>query len=121
MNRVLATVVASFIVIVPGFTFGRAGTLDTPRIAVPAGVDLAAVNAVLRDKKFRFAGGHYVNAATDLYYSGDAADLSEFIKALAGCESLTVDVQFATLKKEASGVVTSNGLPVAAPGQWHVS
>lgn len=117
MKRLL--LVACFLV-VPVVAFGRAGTLDTPRIAVPAGTDLSAVNAVLKDKRFKFAGGHYINSATDLYYAGDGADLSEFLKALTRCPGVTVDVQFASLKKEANGVITSNGIPVAAAGQWHV-
>ena len=103
---------------------GRAegGILDSPSIALPAGVQYDALE-VLADKQYRFIRGSHINWSTNLYYAGEAKDLGAFLTALIEIPGTTVSIRFS---KEA-GVATVPAFNEAnetigdEPCQWRVN
>jgi len=102
----------------PAYPLG--GLLKKPEIAMKDPERMKSVMRVLTDKKYRFAGGIFINAHTTLFYSGDTGSLNLFLDALAKVENTSVQVKFS---KEASGTTLSLGDRTleTGPSQWRVS
>ncbi|MDB6135178.1 MAG: hypothetical protein JWM59_3421 [Verrucomicrobiales bacterium] len=80
---------------------GLAGTLDCPSLSFPSGFSNGEeIMKVLSNKKFRFAGGCFVNAVSTLRYEGDAASLNEFLTRLAACKGVKLSVSFSDANEE---------------------
>jgi hypothetical protein len=98
------------------------GILDSPSIALPAGVQFDALK-VLADKRHRFIRGSHINWSTALSYAGEAKDLNTFITALLDIPGTTVTVRFS---KEAGVAIVpafnkANEAIGDEPCQWRVN
>ena len=89
-----------------------AGKLDHPSLSFPSGFQGSEdIMKVLSDKKFRFAGGSFINAVSTLRYEGDAASLNDFLARLATCKGVKLSVGFNDGKTD---LVTGGDAPEAA-------
>jgi hypothetical protein len=122
VNRVTTLIVlACGLLLVTRQTLALSETLHEPAIRFPAGVDAArarAVEAVLKDKHFKFVDGlvsHWEpDWATTLVYDGDTRSLDEFLRDLSRVKGMRVRVTFSRdLSKE-----TGTGLK---SGSWWVN
>jgi hypothetical protein len=79
--------------------FGAAGKLDKPGIAVPSrdgAPDAAAtaINAVLAKHEKQYAGGHFLNAHTELTFAGGTKTINSLLAELSKVEGAAIYVKF---------------------------
>ncbi len=86
----------ALLVMVPTSAFALAGLLSRPSIAFSTNSKPShdMVMKVLANKKYKFVTGSFVNWSTTMWYSGNAADLTEFLDGLAQFDGLKLLVKY---------------------------
>ena len=97
------------------------GSLNAPSISVSAasGRDAKDWLAVLANKKYQFVVGDFINASTNLYYSGDTDKLNSFLADLTAIDGTVVRVLFSKEAKTATSAFGGAGSP-SGPCQWYI-
>lgn len=85
--------------------FALAGVLKSPSIAIavdasgsPKSPGLKKALDVLRDKKYEYVIGSFINSASRLCYAGETDDLNRFLDELAKIDGIQVSVSFSREK-----------------------
>lgn len=108
--RHLAAFLSVSLIALCSHAFGLAGDLDAPSLSFPVNSESQqSVTKVISDKQFKFLRGHFVNAASTLMFSGDAAALNSFLSMLAQCKGAKVEVTFNDSQGDSSWTLTHTG------------
>jgi len=121
MRRLCAIAVALLSLAAARDAFALGGTLDSPSIAVSAASGREAKDwlGVLANKKYKFIVGDFINATTNLYYSGDTATLNGFLDELSAVEGTTIRISFSKESKTADSAFGGKEAH-RGPCQWHI-
>jgi hypothetical protein len=121
MRRWLTLAVAVLTLVAAREASAAGGTLDSPSIAVAAasGRDGADWLAVLKNKKYHFIVGDFINSTTNLFYAGDAESLSSFLADLAAVRGTVIELSFSKEAKDATPAFGGSQAQTR-PCQWQI-
>ena len=92
--RLAVCAVLALVSMPPEWSWGRAGQLKVPGIAITEGnATAAAMNQVLADHKQYFSEGHYINAHTVLHFDGGIKAINSLIERLSEIEGAEISIR----------------------------